>query len=592
MRGSMMSCRTWEAENDRYSLLFCTTTCNFHPLLFYERSIHMQGNPLPLSKADERRKAYLQQSGQLPKAGAPQDDTPQPTPKKGSAGLMFVILLIAIAVSALLVMAYVSLRDNGFLEKLGFPGTAAIAAGPVDAPEPPAASGPLCPTKYPSFMPFINSVIAEIAHKDDPDAASYKADPTLLPTENLEPTPICVERKVYLQYIQLVAKYAADSKYAGQDVTGLQFLTDHYAKQSGKPERSPILMAALQTITPAKNAEGQENPELGWVILPGRGVVAAGTPTPFGTQPPRGSLPPGGGTGTPVVVSPTPLIEIVPPTFVFSPTPYIWAVIVEETSSSGQNVYVQTPMAAPTNSPYWCPWTNLWVTGIDFYSIGTTPELNAAGLQYYELLWFGDAYKLRGMPEISGMDPDGNYHAYNPVCVDRVYNVPPMNNLDGIGSSLVPSVSTNLQLRIVPRCSIDPNTGVGCGEGGVWEKKLADGLYAWPLNIPQQGIINPQPTVGPDTEPSSRDGQVYSIGSWVQKSWAAGPNYSYHFYTSGGILAIEFVTQDTSTKVVDLTQFKDHWNGSQEVIFGTCENVPQPRWQIPGYTAFCITQFH
>lgn len=275
----------------------------------------------------------------------------------------------------------------------------------------------------------------------------------------------------------------------------------------------------------------------------------------------------------------TPKVELQEPVTIEDPTPFPWPTLVPEATE---------PQFAPLTGPYWCPYTDLWIESIDYSQLSSLSVLDSRIYLERILLSDGSAHFL-GMPYESRMIGDIAY-GFNPVCINSVTNFPPMNNLNGLGASQAGIL--NLQIRKIPMCAIDPVTGTGCS-GTSLEVSLGNGLYAYPVHVPQMGLEEMPSGIGPDSQPQTVISTVISLDSWLEKTWAKGPNYSYKFYTSNDQLVVTFITQEGIGRNVNLLAIKPWWNNDKntQILFGSCQKVPQGT-EIPGRPGFCITGFN
>lgn len=292
-------------------------------------------------------------------------------------------------------------------------------------------------------------------------------------------------------------------------------------------------------------------------------------------------------TTDPTILDPYRTPTVGPPVIIEDPTPEVWPTLDPNPPPSA------TAQSADISSPYWCPYTNLWADNIDFSQLQILDIWNLTPGFYLERIVVADgSVKFIGLPYVSVTHADGIAYAHHPVCINGITNFPELNNLDGTGTNYSGMGGINLQLRKAPLCpNLDPVTGVSCS-GDFLEKRLPNGLHAYPVSVPMSSAPTPiPPTIGFDTVPYRTEGMVYHIDSWITHTWAPGPNYAIDISTNYDQLVVTFVTQDGIARHANLLPIKTWWTGATDIVFGSCQNVPQGV-EIPGRPGFCITGFN
>jgi len=405
----------------------------------------------------------------------------------------------------------------------------------------PYVEGDSCPVGEPSLMPFINAV-----------AQSSSPDFGLLPQLDNKPKPVCVERTKYLAF-----RDTGVGTPNGQ--LGLQILVNHYAQ--GNPVAVPMLQTAFMNVVRAESADGMENALLGWIILPSKLQMLPATATIGPEQ-----------------------VNIVPAVMVIvSPTVYPWPTLPADAGGGNEPANMSIPsMAAPTDSPYYCPASGVAVQSVSFDAVSSLHSY-ADTMTHLDVLHPStDKTVMTGMPVM----PGGGFT----MCVHELTGMPPTNNLDGLGASWAQDVG-NLQAWFASPCAGADSGGISSCGGGIVAKKIA-GIYWYPLRVPDNGVTTPA-GITKDTTPVRIESQVWSMGSWLLQTWNYGPNFGYDVLIDDGKdFVITFVTQDGVGRNVNLAPIRDHWNGSADnIVFGSCSSMPSG---VPNYVVsldICISQF-
>jgi hypothetical protein len=211
-------------------------------------------------------------------------------------------------------------------------------------------------------------------------------------------------------------------------------------------------------------------------------------PTPAGQYPTQVGP---GFNSTPIVS--TPVMPDLP--IVTNPAPFVGepVIVVEPTypvyPTLDPNPTPIPPQVLPSITPfspnYWCMYSNVWIEYIDFWDLPNQTfwgEKKDVHLERIVDDW-GNVH-FRAWPLMSVWHQDGIAYAHHPVCINNISNVPPLENVDGLGSPYSGQsryINLEISMSTRPECPIDPMTGIGC-KGELSVVALGKGLYAYPVN--------------------------------------------------------------------------------------------------------------